>query len=291
MFRMNGNRRRPRKTKSLNNVNQNTTNETKTEYQEDFNEVILNDLVPNDKKEEFGLEDTSKSKKSSGLKINLGLGGKKTSKKTSNKKKTQNNEQESIEEKPKNKKASNNTHHENKKHSNSQDIEESIPKHNNHQNKKHKSNKNNESEQSTPSKSTKPKHVKKQTHHNHSSSYIEPEVDEAVESINTKKDYNNIVEETPSVNKKGSKKVHQNKRRKHRPSQTVQDVQDIEDLRSEENEHEEIQIQEIVEESSDDSNINTSFRGTEEKQNDFNEENLKKKFENLVWSEDKFPKK
>ena len=88
MFRMNGNRKRPSKAKSSNQVNQNPVTESKTEYQEDFNEIILNDLVPSDKKEEFGLEDTPKAKKNNGLKINLGLGGKKSSKRPSSKKNT-----------------------------------------------------------------------------------------------------------------------------------------------------------------------------------------------------------
>ena len=67
MFRMNGkNRKKTSKEKKV---------DSKQKYQEDFNEIILNDLVPEEKREEFGLNSTDQPKenKSNGLKLNFAL--------------------------------------------------------------------------------------------------------------------------------------------------------------------------------------------------------------------------
>ena len=52
--------------------------EKKSEYEENYNEIILNELVPDDKKEEFGLEESSQKPKA---RKGFGLGKKKTSNK------------------------------------------------------------------------------------------------------------------------------------------------------------------------------------------------------------------
>ena len=86
MLRMkNNNHKRSSRKKHSNQVDKNV--DSKSNYEEDFNEVILNDLVPDDKKQEFGLEEAKpRAKKNSPF--NLGLGGKKKpAKKAKSKKK------------------------------------------------------------------------------------------------------------------------------------------------------------------------------------------------------------
>lgn len=239
MFRMNGNRRRPSKAKPSNQVSQKPVIES--EYQENFNEIILNDLVPNDKKEEFGLEDTQKSKKSSGLKINLGLGGKKSSKRPSSKKKQQANNEQEISDKK--------TNH--KKTTDYKEVDEN-------------------------------KQTKTKKHKKHSTSHAQHKEKEGTEIINEPKYNSEVIESSPS-NKKGSKKVQHNKRKRrlHQNEAQIEEVRYEEPTLDEEIEEE---IEEVIEE-------NNGFRCEKKENNEFNEENLKHKFENLVWSEDKFPKK
>ena len=85
MLRMkNNNHKRSSRKKHSNQVDKNV--DSKSNYEEDFNEVILNDLVPDDKKQEFGLEEAKpRAKKNSPF--NLGLGGKKKPVKKSKSKK------------------------------------------------------------------------------------------------------------------------------------------------------------------------------------------------------------
>ncbi|MBO3443990.1 hypothetical protein [Clostridium sp. CCUG 7971] len=54
----------------------------------------------------------------------------------------------------------------------------------------------------------------------------------------------------------------------------------------------ELEVEEVNEDEyiSEESSDSISFRGKQPEE-EFNEENLKNKFEDLVWSEDKFPKK
>ena len=201
MFRMNGNRKRPSKAKSSNQVNQNPVTESKTEYQEDFNEIILNDLVPSDKKEEFGLEDTPKTKKNNGLKINLGLGGKKSSKRPSSKKKHQaNNEQEISDNKTNN--------HKSKVDNSIEDTKENTMKHNNKVNKNKKTNNHKEVEEN--------KQTQNKKHKKHSLSHAQPkekEVKDVTEIINEPKYSSEVIEES-TFKQKTSKKVHHSKRKK-----------------------------------------------------------------------------
>lgn len=211
MFRMNGNRKRPSKSKLS---NQKPVTESKSEYQENFNEIILNDLVPNDKKEEFGLEDTQKSKKASGLKINLGLSSKKSSKRPSSKKKHKVNDEQEISD-------------------------------------------------------------KKNKHKKHSTSYVQHKEKEITEIINEPKGNSEVIESSHL-----NKKVSHNKR-KRRPSQNEPK---IEEVKYDNPGLKEVELEDTIDE-------NNGFRCEEKVNNEFNEENLKQKFENLVWSEDKFPKK
>ncbi len=105
MFRMNGkNRKKASKEKNPNQVGK--TSENKQKYQENFNEIILNDLVPEEKRSDFGLDsvEESKPKKSGGIKLNLGLGGKKSSSKG---KKSSSNSKDTTNKKTKQSKNSN----------------------------------------------------------------------------------------------------------------------------------------------------------------------------------------
>lgn len=71
--------------------------EKKPQYEEKFNEIILNDLVPEEKRSEFGLEDTS-SKKGKSNKLNLNFGKKKSFNKKKGKKIQNNNQNKENDE-------------------------------------------------------------------------------------------------------------------------------------------------------------------------------------------------
>lgn len=76
MFRVNGkNRKKAPKEKTS----------KAPKYEEDFNEIILNDFVTEERKNDDELEKDIKSKKSNKLKLNLGLGTKKSKPKNSKK--------------------------------------------------------------------------------------------------------------------------------------------------------------------------------------------------------------
>lgn len=76
MFRVNGkNRKKAPKEKTS----------KAPKYEEDFNEIILNDFVTEERKNDDELEKDIKSKKSNKLKLNLGLGSKKSKPKNSKK--------------------------------------------------------------------------------------------------------------------------------------------------------------------------------------------------------------
>ena len=59
-------------------------NNTTTQYEEKYNDVILNDLVPEDRKEEFNIQENEhrphKKAKKSGFKFNMGKKTKKNKK-------------------------------------------------------------------------------------------------------------------------------------------------------------------------------------------------------------------
>lgn len=249
MFRTNGNRRK-KVSKSTHSNQMETITENKTEYTEDFNEIILNDLVPEEKRSELGLESQSE-KKSSGLKLNLGLGTKKSSKKSNS-----NKVEESKQNSKKSSKSSKSESNENK----------------NHKTNKHKSNK--ASEESVDKHKTSSKKSKK------SAKQSQTEIHEEVKPIQEVQE----VTQQPQQSKKSHKKnVSHNKRRrknnniKEEELEIKSDIAEVDEVNQEEYRSQE--NSEFI-----------SFRG-ENKEQEFNEESLKNKFEDLVWSEDKFPKK
>lgn len=249
MFRMNGkNRKKASKEKNV---------ESKQKYQEDFNEIILNDLVPEEKKEEFGInsiEDT-KPKKSGGVKLNFGLGGKKSSSKS---KKTTSNPKDSKDK----------TTNQNKKNDNT--IEESSKT-------KKGTNKSKNKKKNTPSKesnkkSSKGKNTKKTKSSKPSKSNIEEIILPPVEDISNKKvigpkkkRVKNSINQVENENKRNIDENENNYEVKDNfDCVNFRNLDDIDDTTNNEAEA----IKELT-----------------------LEEKPKNKFENLVWSEDKFPQK
>lgn len=242
MFRVNENRRK-KVSKSTHSNKMEKTTENKTKYTEDFNEIILNDLVPEEKRAEFGLESQSE-KKPGGLKLNLGLGTKKTSKKSGSNK---------VEESKQNNKST------------SKSGKSASSESKNQKTSKHKSNK------SSNDSVDKHKTSNKKTHKSAKKSQVD--VHEEVKPVQE-------IEEVIQQPKKSHKKnVNHNKRRKHNSQEEELEVKNYIEI-------EEVNQDEYTSEENSDSIL---FRGNQPEQ-EFNEENLKNKFEDLIWSEDKFPK-
>lgn len=247
MFRMNGknNRKKTSKEKKV---------EGKQKYQEDFNEIILNDLVPEEKRDDFGLDSVEepKVKKSGKLKLNLGLNSKKSS--LNSKGKKSNSSEPSKKTKQENKKTQDNIN----------------------ENSKNKNNKKNSSDVSKGKKTNKTNKKTKSTKPSQSN------IEEIKEDITPK------VEKNVKSNKKGNLGM-KKKRVKHSSKESYNKESDSETKRSlEENEDKENYI---VEDNFD----AIQFRNTEELEEapieESVEEKSKSRFDNLVWSEDKFPKK
>lgn len=253
MLRVNRNRKKPTKGK---HSNQNKTMDKvpSKQYEENYNEVILNDLVPEEKRSELGLEsDTpknnqnSKSKKSGGLKLNLGLSGKKNKPSKDANKESTNSKQE--------KKAQSNK----KENSDNKEQTKTTGK---------KSKAKPESNKSKTTKQTKGQKVKKSS------------IDEITEEnkINIDNVTDNIIESENQTKKNVRPAVNQKRRR--RPESENNDI-----LRSEEIEKE----VEVSENDDIENSDSIGFRNMEEKEVEVYE--VKSRFEDLIWSEEKFPKK
>ncbi|CEI73160.1 hypothetical protein [Romboutsia hominis] len=201
-------------------------------YEEDLNEVILNDFLTEERKNNDELEKDVKSKKSNKLKVNLGLGSKKSKPKNS-KKHQEEKDLAQIEEK------------------NSKQVEEKS-KNSNNPSKKSKNQKSNKSATKKPSKNNK----------------IKPKEEVSHKKVKSKK----------SSNQKGKK---------------VKPLSDESNIYVDENQlSNEINSDGYYEIEADDS---VGFRTIQEEPS--NEDNVveseesSNKFENIVWSEEKFPKK
>ena len=247
MFRMNGkNRKKVSKEKNTNQVGK--TSENKQKYQEDFNEIILNDLVPEEKRNDFGLDsvEESKPKKSGGVKLNLGLGSKKSASKG---KKSSSNSKDTTNKKTKQSKNSSKTD----KSKQEKSKENSKKNSDNHVSKDKGSNKTTKKNKSLQSNAKE----------------IKQELSQPIEQ-NTKS------------NKKTN--IGLKKKRTKQPSQE----KDSETKRS-------IDENYISENNFDAVNYRAMEElepVVEEKQEEIKvEEQIKNRHGNLVWSEDKFPKK
>ena len=257
MLRMkNNNHKRSSRKKHSNQVDKNV--DSKSNYEEDFNEVILNDLVPDDKKQEFGLEE-AKPRAKKNRPFNLGLGGKKKpAKKSKIKKEDDTTEVSESTKGSKNKKSSLNK----KTNSKQTDSKE------NHSKKAH-------------SKNTKKTHPKNESIDNEVDNIIENKVENKVDNTgkekNHKKSHSNNhshkrrTKKSDKFDKEDSLEVKQNVIEES--EEILEDIEDQNDLgnsRGVENDNlNKVQEIEVVEE------IKTDDR----------------RVENIVWSKENFPKK
>ena len=271
MFRMNGkNRKKASKEKNI---------ESKQKYQEDFNEIILNDLVPEEKKEEFGLKSVEevKTKKSGGVKLNFGLGGKKSaSKSKQSPSKSKDLSEKNSKHQKKSGKADNALEESSQgKKGNNKKQSSSPSKDNNSKSKSEKKNKNTPSKESNK-KSGKGKTTNKTKSINPSKSNIE-EIQEitipCVEENNNKK---SIGPKKKRVKNSNKQIENENKRNidGNENHYEVKDNFDSVNFRSSENVEDTLKIEEV-----------------EVVKEEVIEAKSRNRFENLVWSEDKFPKK
>lgn len=242
MLRMSGKSRK--KSTSKNHSKQmGKSVKNKPEYQEDFNEIILNDLVPEEKRNEFGLDEASAKtpKKKGGMNLNLGLNKKKSPKMNDNK---------STDDNKKNSKKS---------------SKEKVS--------------NNTSKTKTDNKKTSPKNgtnkgkTKSQEHND-----IKEHEVEMIENPQGSK----------NVKKSHSSKSKHTKRKRVKPTSE-------ENVEIKENVNRELEEQTQEDEFENEDNY-IGFRGSQEsiEENQIKVDDTKiveNKFENLVWSEDKFPKK
>ena len=268
MLRLNRNRKQSTKGKSSNKTKP-MDNVPSKPYEENYNDVILNDLVPEEKRSEFGLEsETPKknSKKSGGIKLNLGLKGKKNKKSTeasSEKTKDTSKNKSSNKESSKSEKIESKPSKSHKESQSSTDKSSGGKKKSNKPQEESKTSKGKKTSKGSNSKKTKSLKGSKASH----SSVVEHE------------EKHEVVE---NESKKTPRPVVNPKRRRRRPEQEQSDTTRNFDEKVE-NEVEEIIIE-------NEENIDSKgFRSIEE-ENPVEIEEVKSRFEDLVWSEDKFPK-
>lgn len=289
-------RSRSKKSKYSKNLEKNI--QEKSKYEEDYNEIILNDLVPEEHREEFGLDNEDNKKKQGGLKLNFALGSKnRPNKKHHHKSKQetldeiesiQNNKEELSEnivetnktkksqnskKRPNYKKKSNN----NKKNKNNENLKNNKIKgknENNEQYANHKSNENNEN------------HYSKKSHQQNGLEKNHKKIKKT--ENNTKESTNDSYEKTKNSNQKII-----NPKKRKRPHNHKEEIKD--EVRNLDKVEPKLET-EVKEESQD----IITFRGNENPVGNNNEQyqqkaseikEVKGKFENIVWSEDKFPKK
>lgn len=268
MLRLKTNRRKALKSKIVDKT-------PSKQYEESYNEIILNDLVPENKKSEFGLEsETPKvnTKKSNGLKLNLGVNKKKSTKDKNNK--ATNNKEENNIQNHKKEILGNNKNTEVSDNKNKSSKNKKSSKNNLHKNKSSKNNKvadNNENNTKT-----------KKNHKNSKSNKNN------IEEVK-KENNNNSPIDTQKQNNKSKKnlKSKNTRRRKHI------EKDDSEFVTINTQNSEDIEVEDTI-----DSDDSIGLRSEEQLDTQVQQEEsnieiqeVKQKFENLVWSEDKFPKK
>ena len=283
MLRLNKNRKRPTKGKH--------SDPTKTmekvpskQYEENYNEVILNDLVPEEKRSELGVQsDTpNKKKKSGGLKLNLGLNGNKN-------KNTKEVNKEAAKSKPENKEPSNKKDkNDNKEHTESTGKKSKSKA--DKVNSKPDKNTSKQGKSSKQNKQNKPSEESKSHNQDHS------------HNQNTKPSKKTKTKKSSlKVNSEETKPVHDDSDSMHETNQNERPVVNPKRRRRHEQEsndsvrginveEKEVEVVEYI-----DNSDSLGFRNSEEEvQQEEQElviEETKSKFEDLVWSEDKFPKK
>lgn len=268
----------------------------KSNYKEDYNEIILNDLVPQENKQDFGLDNEHSSKKQGGLKLKFALGNKKRPNK-----KHHNQDNLDIVE---------NVH--NNKQKVQEDIIETVntkksarPKRRPNQKKESKYNQETQENKKLKSKKSQSKNEnnhKEQSGHNKSNQSEENQgksshgkkTNHKNESEKSSKKSNSKLKKFKNNDKKSKNGLQEKTKKRKRPH--VQNEYLEEEVRNLEAVEPEIDI-EVNEEDSQDM---ITFRGDECIEENNNQEQsqekaseikeLQSKFENIVWSEDKFPK-
>ncbi|HJG96601.1 MAG TPA: hypothetical protein K8V90_05805 [Romboutsia timonensis] len=309
MLRLTGRNRNKRL--KHNNSKQNKKNiQEKSNYEEDYNEIILNDLVPQEHQEEYGLDNESNPKKQGGLKLNFALNSKKrpnkkqhnnqNDKDTSeilediqdNKQQIQEHSIETINTKKISRPKRRPNHKKELNHNQEIQGNENLKS-----NKSKSKNEHNHKEKLEDTKSSqseknqgKSSHGKQANHKNESEKSSKKSNGKLKKSANNKKSTNASQEKTKNSNQKVT-----NPKKRKRPHVHNEELEDeVRNL-------EEVEPKVDIEVKEDDDQDIITFRGEEniEEDNNQNECQLKaseikevqSRFENIVWSEDKFPKK
>lgn len=258
----------------------------KSKYQEDYNEIILNDLVPEDRKEEFGLGNEFNNKKPNGLNLNFSLGGKKRPNKKTVNKKHQQKEEEILDE-VENLKTSKEEVSEEVVETNKTKKNQKNKKRPNHKNKSNKNQQNIDNEASNNSKS------QNKVKYGNNKANQKTNLGKTKKKVKKSEDDNNQSSNTSYEKSKTSNQKIINPKKRKRPNMYKEEIEDVRLLEEVEPE---VQI-EIKENNNEDiitfrSNENTQEYNIEEPIQKVSEiKEVKSKFENIVWSEDNFPKK
>ena len=259
----------------------------KSKYQEDYNEIILNDLVPEERKEEFGLGGESNNKKQNGLKLNFALGGKKRPNKKQVNKKHQQKEEEILDE-VENLQTSKEEVSEEVVETNKTKKNQKNKKRPNHKNKSNKNQQNIDNEASNNSKS------QNKVKYGNNKANQKTNLGKTKKKVKKSEDDNNQSSNTSYEKSKTSNQKIINPKKRKRPNMHKEEVED--DARLLEEVEPEVQIE--TKENNNEDII--TFRGNENNEEYNIEEPIQKvseikevksKFENIVWSEDNFPKK
>jgi len=259
----------------------------KSKYQEDYNEIILNDLVPEERKEEFGLGGESNNKNQNGLKLNFALGGKKRPNKKTVNKKHQQKEEEILDE-VENLQTSKEEVSEEVVETNKTKKNQKNKKRPNHKNKSNKNQQNIDNEASNNSKS------QNKVKYGNNKANQKTNLGKTKKKVKKSEDDNNQSSNTSYEKSKTSNQKIINPKKRKRPNMHKEEVED--DARLLEEVEPEVQIE--TKENNNEDII--TFRGNENNEEYNIEEPIQKvseikevksKFENIVWSEDNFPKK
>jgi len=259
----------------------------KSKYQEDYNEIILNDLVPEDRKEEFGLGNEFNNKKPNGLNLNFSLGGKKRPNKKTVNKKHQQKEEEILDE-VENLKIPKEELSEEVVETNKTKKNQKNKKRPNHKNKSNKNQQNIDNEASNNSKS------QNKVKYGNNKANQKTNLGKTKKKVKKSEDDNNQSSNTSYEKSKTSNQKIINPKKRKRPNMHKEEIED--DVRTLEEVEPEVQIE--TKENNNEDII--TFRGNENNEEYNIEEPIQKvseikevksKFENIVWSEDNFPKK
>lgn len=265
---------RNRKKSSKANSSNVKSNNKKIEYVEESNEIILNELVPEERRQEFGMEEAPQrpNKKKGGLTFNLGLNKKKSAKSESSKEKNSNDKsakKESNKDAHSDSKTSKNNTKDSSKGKNSN---KESAKSNGKSSKQEKSSSGNKGKHSGNVESSKPNPKKKGSNKNQSTTKNE-KVDDNSTNTNVEEKTNHKSNSKKSTGVK-RKKVHEDEYSIQKPLREIEDYVPIDFDIEDENDNK------------------SGFRSDEltNYESEYTQEN-NNKLKDLVWSEDKFPKK